>query len=100
MRVPGHLRQFELWINGELAVPENCRYITPISPSHESPVTRVPEGGFADVNKAVAVAKSVFESVKWSAGQCMHAAALSRHLYGQSCNTLGSGTMAMTLRAI
>lgn len=36
--------------------------------------------------------------VSWAAGLWKHAAALCRHLYGQSCNTLGSGTMAMTLR--
>ena len=41
--------------------------------------------------------QSGFE-VEWAAGLWKHAAALCRHLYGQSCNTLGEGTIAMTLR--
>ena len=36
--------------------------------------------------------------VEWTAGLWEYAAALSRHLYGDSCNTLGRGTVAMTLR--
>ncbi|VGO18950.1 aldehyde dehydrogenase family protein [Pontiella sulfatireligans] len=36
--------------------------------------------------------------VEWAAGLWKHAAALCRHLYGESCNTLGAGTISMTLR--
>lgn len=36
--------------------------------------------------------------VEWAAGLWKHAAALCRHLYGESCNTLGTGTVSMTLR--
>lgn len=36
--------------------------------------------------------------VEWAAGLWKHAAALCRHLYGESCNTLGEGTVSMTLR--
>jgi len=36
--------------------------------------------------------------VEWAAGIWKHAAALCRHLYGQSCNTLGASTVSMTLR--
>lgn len=36
--------------------------------------------------------------VEWAAGLWKHAAALCRHLYGESCNTLGAGTVSMTLR--
>jgi len=36
--------------------------------------------------------------VEWSVGIWKHAAALCRNLYGQSCNTLGPGTISMTLR--
>ena len=41
--------------------------------------------------------QSGFE-VQWVAGLWKHAAALCRHLYGESCNSLGEGTVAMTLR--
>jgi len=40
MKVPEQPRQFELWINGELTAPDSGRYITRISPAHDSPVTR------------------------------------------------------------
>jgi betaine-aldehyde dehydrogenase len=36
--------------------------------------------------------------VEWAAGLWKHAAALCRHLYGESCNSLGAGTVSMTLR--
>ena len=41
--------------------------------------------------------QSGFE-VEWAAGLWKHASALCRHLYGESCNTLGEATVAMTLR--
>jgi len=41
--------------------------------------------------------QSGFE-VEWASGLWKHAAALCRHLYGESCNTLGEGTISMTLR--
>lgn len=138
-------RQFELWIDGASAVPTEGKYMTRMSPAHDCPVSLVPEGNTEDVNKAVASAKSSFESgvwadaagsersavlyavaeklierkeelavletlesgkpitqagmeVEWSAGLWKHAAALARHLYGQSCNTLGAGTVSMSLR--
>jgi len=43
------------------------------------------------------LSQSGFE-VEWAAGIWKHASALCRHLYGESCNTLGEGTISMTLR--
>ncbi len=145
MNIPDTPRQFELWIDGQPAPPEGGQYITRISPAHDVPVSRVPEGTVADVEKAVAAARRTFDSgvwamtpgadraamlhavaesllkrrdelallealesgkpytqasaeVAWSAGIWKHASALCRHLYGQSCNTLGSNTLSMTIR--
>ena len=36
--------------------------------------------------------------VEWAAGLWKHASALCRHLYGESCNTLGEATVSITLR--
>ncbi|MGB0369740.1 MAG: aldehyde dehydrogenase family protein [Opitutales bacterium] len=41
--------------------------------------------------------QSGFE-VEWAAGLWKHAAALCRHLYGESSNTLGEGTLAISIR--
>jgi len=43
------------------------------------------------------LSQSGFE-VEWAAGLWKHASALCRHLYGESCNTLGEATISMTLR--
>lgn len=43
------------------------------------------------------LAQAGFE-VEWAAGLWKHASALCRHLYGESCNTLGEATVSMTLR--
>jgi acyl-CoA reductase-like NAD-dependent aldehyde dehydrogenase len=145
MKISEQPRQFECWIDGAFNPSESGEYITRMSPAHDRPVTRIPEGTAGDVDKAVAVAKTSFESgawarvsgaersavlyavadklierkdelarleslesgkpltqagfeVEWAAGLWKHAAALCRHLYGQSCNSLGEATVAMTLR--
>jgi betaine-aldehyde dehydrogenase len=38
------------------------------------------------------------DEMGWTAGLWKYAAALSQHLYGDSCNTLGASKLAMTLR--
>ena len=38
------------------------------------------------------------DEVEWTIGLWKHASALCRHLYGESCNTLGAASLGMTLR--
>ena len=145
MQLPNQPREFSLWIDGQAAASSEANWIERESPGHAVPVTRVPAGTAADVDRAVAAAKAAFEQgpwpwtassgratiladiakriraaedelaywetlesgkplsqaraeVEWTAGLWEYASALSRHLYGDSCNTLGEGTLGMTLR--
>ena len=145
MQLPNQPREFSLWIDGQAAASSEANWIERESPGHAVPVTRVPAGTAADVDRAVAAAKAAFEQgpwprtassgratiladiakriraaeeelaywetlesgkpisqaraeVQWAAGLWEYASALSRHLHGDSCNTLGEGTLGMTLR--
>ena len=145
MQLPSQPREFQLWIDGNPTASSDVDWIERESPGHAVPVTRVPAGTTADVDRAVAAARIAFDEgpwpwtksseraailtdvaqrlraatdelaywetlesgkpisqsraeVEWTAGLWEYAAALSRHLYGDSCNTLGRGTLGMTLR--
>ncbi|TWU38288.1 aldehyde dehydrogenase family protein [Novipirellula artificiosorum] len=145
MQLPNTPREFQLWVDGQSVRSSEGDWIERESPGHGVPVTRVPAGTAADVDRAVAAARVAFEKgtwpwtmgsqratvltdvarrvrnasdelaywetlesgkpisqsraeVEWTAGLWEYAAALSRNLHGDSCNTLGEGTLAMTLR--
>ena len=145
MQLPSKPREFGLWVDGQQTASSDGDWIERESPGHAVPVTRVPAGTTADVDRAVTAARVAFDEgpwpwtasseraailtdvarrvraasdelaywetlesgkpisqaraeVEWTAGLWEYAAALSRHLYGDSCNTLGRGTLAMTLR--
>jgi betaine-aldehyde dehydrogenase len=138
-------KEFGLWIDGAYVESVSAQYITRLSPAHDFPVTKIPEGTAGDVDRAVASDLASFESGIWAStsgaersavlyavadrlierkdelalletlesgklltqagfevelavGLWRHAAALCRHLYGESCNALGFGTISMTLR--
>ena len=142
---PANRENFGLWVDGQSTASSDGDWIERESPGHAVPVTRVPAGTTADVDRAVTAARVAFDKgtwpwtassqraailtdvarrvraasdelaywetlesgkpisqaraeVEWTAGLWEYAAALSRHLYGDSCNTLGEGTLGMTLR--
>ena len=55
-----------LYIGGELVAPEGTGTIDVINPFTEEVCGRVPEATTADVDKAVAVARSTFDAGEWA----------------------------------
>lgn len=143
--LPSTPREYPLWIDGQATAAASGAFIERLSPAHDVPVTRVPQGTAADVDRAVSAARRAFEEgpwrwtsageraavlnevarrlraagpelalletlesgkpisqarmeIEWSAGLWEYAAALSRHLYGDSLNNLGANTLGITLR--
>ena len=54
-----------LFIGGDWVAPEGTDTITVISPSTEEVVARVPDGTEADIDKAVAAARTAFDHGPW-----------------------------------
>src|ERR1700727_2534775 len=54
-----------LYIGGDWVTPEGTETISVISPSTEEVVGRVPEGTEADIDKAVAAARTAFDRGPW-----------------------------------
>ena len=54
-----------LFIGGDWVAPEGTGTIEVISPSTEEVVARVPDGTEADIDKAVAAARSAFDQGPW-----------------------------------
>ena len=63
MQLPSQPREFSLWIDGQAAASSEGNWIERESPGHAVPVTRVPAGTAADVDRAVAAAKAAFDKV-------------------------------------
>src|SRR5580692_9702822 len=54
-----------LFIGGDWVAPEGTNTISVISPSTEEVVGRVPDGTEADIDKAVAAARTAFDRGPW-----------------------------------
>src|ERR1700733_1657529 len=54
-----------LFIGGDWVAPEGTDIISVISPSTEEVVGRVPDGTEADIDKAVAAARTAFDRGPW-----------------------------------
>ncbi|MEP6676889.1 MAG: aldehyde dehydrogenase family protein [Ferruginibacter sp.] len=55
--------RYELFINGKFEKPQSKKYFDTISPSTEQKLAEVADANQADVNKAVAAARSAYENV-------------------------------------
>src|SRR5580698_657780 len=63
---PVAIRSYDrLFIGGDWVAPEGTDVIEVISPSTEEVVGRVPEGTEADIDKAVAAARTAFDRGPW-----------------------------------
>ena len=54
-----------LFIGGDWVAPEGTETISVISPSTEEVIARVPDGTEADIDKAVAAARTAFDHGPW-----------------------------------
>jgi betaine-aldehyde dehydrogenase len=145
MKLPEQPREFKMLISGRHVNASDHSTLERLSPAHDIPVSRIPEGQESDVDQAIAAAREAFDKgswpwtaggdraailmkvaekvretgeelafmetletgkpltqsraeVEWTVGLWEYAAALCRHLYGDSCNTLGPTTLGATLR--
>lgn len=56
-------KQYDLFINGEWQKPESRKYFDTINPATEEKLSEVAEANAADVNKAVAAARTAYDKV-------------------------------------
>jgi betaine-aldehyde dehydrogenase len=64
MKLPKAPRDFSMLINGR-HVPGTGSMIERVSPAHDVPVSRIPDGQPADVDAAVAAAREAFDKGPW-----------------------------------
>src|SRR6201988_4886421 len=59
------VRRYRMYINGEFAESQSGKYFPIIDPSTEDLLAEVPDADEKDVNRAVAAAKTAFDSGAW-----------------------------------
>ena len=59
------VRRYRMYINGEFVESAGKKYFTVIDPSTEEVMAEVPEANEEDVNRAVAAARTAFDSGAW-----------------------------------
>ena len=59
------VRKYQLYINGEWSPSESRAYFPVIDPSTEETIAEVPSANEKDVNRAVAAARTAFDSGSW-----------------------------------
>src|ERR1700719_4865940 len=59
------VRRYRMYINGEFVESQSGKYFPIIDPSTENILAEVPDADDKDVNRAVAAAKTAFESGAW-----------------------------------
>ena len=59
------VRRYQNYINGEFCESASRKYFPVIDPSTEEIIAEVPEAEEADVNRAVAAARTAFDSGAW-----------------------------------
>ena len=62
--LPAEPREFGFYVNGGWR--QGAEMLTRLSPAHGVAVTRVPKCSLADLNEAVAAARTAFEDRRWS----------------------------------
>src|SRR3984957_1379050 len=72
-----------LYIGGDWVAPEGTDIISVISPSTEEIVGRVPDGTEADIDKAVAAARTAFDHGPWPRMTPSERGAILRNVAGQ-----------------
>ena len=83
--VPSSVRQFGIYLDGEMKPSQSGKFTVRYSPAHDCPVTEIACAGIDDVDLAVASARKSFDNKVWSgksgaerAGVLLKAAALIR----------------------
>ena len=81
--VPSSVRQFGIYLDGEMKPSQSGKFTVRYSPAHDCPVTEIACAGIDDVDLAVASARKSFDNKVWSgksgaerAGVLLKAAAL------------------------
>jgi acyl-CoA reductase-like NAD-dependent aldehyde dehydrogenase len=59
------LKGFQMYINGEFVEAESGERMSAFCPSDGDKIATFPKGGPADIDKAVAAAKDLFETTNW-----------------------------------
>src|SRR6202790_3760810 len=60
------VKSYQMYINGEWVHSKSAKTFPVYDPSTEEVIAQVPDAGAADVNRAVAAAKSAFEEGPWA----------------------------------
>src|SRR3984893_5983047 len=60
------VKSYEMYINGEWVASKSAKTFPVYDPSTEEVIAQVPDAGAADVNRAVAAAKSAFDEGPWA----------------------------------
>ena len=87
-----------LFVGGEWVAPAGSEVIDVVSPHTEEVVGRVPDGTAADIDAAVAAARSSFDGGEWSnAAPAERLAVLSR--FAELYDAVKTGELARTVIA-
>ncbi len=87
------MKALQLYINGEFVTPQSDATLDVIDPSTTEVIARVPDGGAADVDRAVKAARKAFET--WSRTTREERIALLERVRDDLASCIGCGCLSL-----